>query len=99
MNQRTYILVKKIRDSIIVAIGFIMFVGSQVVPATDTNETATFFEALLMGIIPMFLHFAMWSDYIYNEIREQDIKINYDSYQVVGLVIVIFTFLLVSTAY
>ncbi len=45
-----------------------MFVGSQVVPATDTNETATFFEALLMGIIPMFLHFAMWSDYIYNRL-------------------------------
>ena len=91
--------IKTIRNIFIILIGLVMFLGSQVVPATKTGETATFLEAIFMAVIPMLLHFVLWSDYLYNNIRDSGGNIGYNPYQKIGLLIVVLTLSLVVTAY
>jgi len=77
----------------------VLFVGAQIVPATTTGEVATFFEAFIMGLVPIVLHFTMWSDWMHTKISNDGLKINYKLYQIIGLVVVLLNLMIVTTAY
>jgi len=89
----------KIRIILQICIALIVFIGAQNVPATSSGETQSLLEALSMASIIYILHHALWSEYIYNDIKNNGLNINYKTYQYVGLIVVSGMLFIVTNAY
>ena len=89
----------KLRYLFTIIFGSIFFVGTQVIPATSTQETWTFFEAI-MGIFLLPLpQIFLFSEYLYSKLKDDGFKISYKTYQFMGLVTAIGTFILLFNVY
>ena len=55
-----------------------------------TGHKLSFFEAIFLGIIIYILNTIMWSDWMYDYIIENGGKIDYISYQKIGIFVYIF---------
>ena len=96
-------LIIKLRNIILLVTSIILFVGTQIVPATNSGKTFSFLEALSVSLLLFFLHFSLWSTYMYNEYKYEGFnsgkKLNYKVYQIIGLFFIIITFIVISKVY
>ncbi len=81
MQDENYIKIKKWIGYILAAIIVIGMNGT-----TDaTGHRLSFLEAILLAIIIYILNALMWSDWMYNYIRDEGAKISYIAYQKIGI--------------
>ena len=81
MQDESYIKIKKWIGYILAAIIVIGMNGT-----TDaTGHRLSFLEAILLAIIIYILNTLMWSDWMYNYIRDEGAKISYIAYQKIGI--------------
>ena len=81
MQDESYIKIKKWIGYILAAIIVIGMNGT-----TDaTGHRLSFLEAILLAIIICILNAIMWSDWMYNYIRDEGAKISYIAYQKIGI--------------
>ena len=92
-------LIIKIRNILLFLVSVIVFFGAQIRPATNSGETQSLFMALLMALILFFLHFALWSNYIYDNLRENGLNINYKLFQIIGFTVVSIMLYIVVNVY
>jgi hypothetical protein len=84
--------IKKIRIILTYINGFLYFIVFQLIEATATGEKATFFESLIVGLFISILLLGLFSDWMYyNHLIDQSAKIKYETYQNLGLGVVIFS--------
>lgn len=88
-----------LRNFFIILASIIIFFGSQVVPATKTNEKASILEAFGMVALLAIPQYAMWSEYVYNTILDEGVLLNYKFYQSIGLLVAIGIFILMINVY
>ena len=90
--------IKTIRKLLTIGMIIVLFLGVQVIPDAHGHK-ATLWEALLASLLlgaPLFL---FWTDWLYyNYLIAKGAKINYNSFQIVGLIIVACMFVWVSAA-
>jgi hypothetical protein len=84
--------IKNIRIILTYINGFLYFIVFQLIEATATGEKATFFESLIVGLFISILLLGLFSDWMYyNHLIDQGAKIKYETYQNLGLGVVIFS--------
>ena len=99
VNKMKNSQIKKIRNIIIFLVSVIVFFGAQTVPATSSGETQSFLESLVMAIVMFFVQYMFSSDYMYNSLRENGLHINYNFFQIISLLVILFMLYIVTSAY
>lgn len=99
MNKIKNLQIKKIRNIIIFLVSIIVLWGAQTVPATSSGETQSFLESLGMAIIIFFFQYMFVSDYMYNSLRENGLRIDYNFFQIFSLLVILFLLYIVTNAY
>ncbi len=75
------------------------FLGMQFVTDVTGNEV-TLLEALVVAIIITGLNATLWSDWMYKKLSDDGLKINYKTYQIIGiLVLLIFNHAIIKILY
>ena len=91
--------IKKIRILLTYINGFLYFVAFQSIEATNTGVKATFLESLAVGLFILILLIGLFSDWMYyNHLINQGAKIKYETYQNLGLGLVIFSIYMIFAA-
>ena len=96
--MRTEVVIK-LRNIILMITGILLFVGAQIVPAASTGQTQSLLESFGMSSILIGIHLMLWSDYTYNDMIENGLKINYKLYQYIGLLAVLLMLIIILNAY
>ncbi len=91
--------IKKTRLTIIFLVTLIVFFGAQNSPTTNSGETQSFFEALMMTLTIFFVQYMFSSDYMFNSLRKSGLNINYSLFQKITLLVIILMLYIVSSAY
>ncbi len=99
VNKMKSSQIKKIRNIIIFLVSIIVFFGAQIVPASNSGETQSFLWSLIMAIVMFFVQYLFASDYMYNSLRENGLQLNYDFFQKISLLIILFMLYIVTNAY
>lgn len=83
-------LIVKIKNIILVISFFIFFIFLQMpIDGRKGQEFFSFFEALIMSGIMFIMLYLLFSNFMYDWLYEYGYKINYNFFQVLGLVIII----------
>jgi len=99
VNRMKSSQIKKIRNVIIFLVSIIVFFGAQNVPASSSGETQSFLYSLAMSVIMFFVQYVFSSDYMYNSLQENGLYINYNFFQIISLLIILFMLYIVTSAY
>jgi len=79
--------------------GIIFFIGCQNIPATDTQEVWTFFDATVGILLFPLLQVYLFSEHMHSLLVDEGLKIGYKVYQILGLLMAVGTFILVANIY
>ena len=90
---------KKIKIVIIVITSIIVFIGAQIHPASISGEVQSIYEALAMALSIFLVQYMFISDYMFNSLQEHGLNIQYNHFQFVGLLVILFMLYVVSSAY
>jgi len=90
---------KKIRYILTSVVGWAFFIGMQFI--TDpTGSKVSFFESLLISLLVVGLLLSMSSDWLYNALADDNVKINYLFFQGIGIAtIMCFIYVISITVY
>lgn len=91
--------IKKIRYILTGIMGLSFFIGMQFITDTTGSEVS-FFESLAIALLIVGLVLSMSSDWLYNALADDNIKINYVFFQVIGItIILLFIYTISITVY
>jgi hypothetical protein len=91
--------INTIRHSIIIVTSILIFHGAQTIPSIETGLVQPMFDSLIIALINGLLHFLMWSDYNYNLIIEDGLKLSYRLFQFIGLIFTLFMLFIILNIY
>jgi len=86
---------KLIRYALTAIMGIMFFIGMQFITDVHGKEV-TFFESFFIAILITGLNLSIWSDWLYNSLSEEKIKIKYKTFQKFGIIMAVFCLNLVG---